>query len=310
MAPNSLPMSNLGAIGCVITATLFLAIMDTIAKYLLATYDASQIVWVRYVGQIFWVAIILLIRKYVTKTQVIPLLKSNNIKLQIIRSLCLFGGTFCLFTGLKHVPLALGAAIAELAPVFVTILAAIILKEAVGIYRWGMVLLGLSGGLLIMKPFSHSFDPWLLFPLGTSLFFSGYYIATRYLGNKDSTWTTLFYTALVGSILATVVLIFDNSWQVPLYKDIFMLVILPLMGALGHLLLIVAFTRAPASVIAPFTYMGLIWAGMFGILVFAERPDIWSYTGAALIVLSGIIIFYRERNAKIKNRTIIQKGIR
>lgn len=300
----------LPAVGYIMLATLLLATMDAIVKYMLEFYSTPQIVWVRYVGQVIWVCLILLIRQCITKERLKTVIKSNHLKLQIIRSLCMFGGTFTLFMGLSHVPLSLGAAIAELAPVFVTVLAALILKEHVGIYRWSMVALGLFGGLLIMKPFGQEFNVWLLFPVGTALCFSGYYIATRYLGAQDSTWTTLFYTALLGAFLSTCILALGDFWKQPSLEDTAIFLVLSLFGALGHLFLIIGFTRAPASVIAPFTYMGLVWAGLLGIIFFTERPDILSYAGAVCIVISGLVILHRERKASIKNRAIIRKGIR
>ena len=202
--------------------------------------------------------------------------------------------TFCFFTSLKFLQLAQVNAIFQVAPLFVTALSVLILKEGVGLRRWGGVLAGMIGALIIIQPGSTSFSLSLLLPIGAALCYASYLIATKYLSDDESSTTNFLYTSLIGAILAS--LLVPSTWTPILPSDLFTFVSFGLLGALGHLCIILAFRLVDASFLAPFTYVQLIFASFWGFYFFAEIPSIYTIFGSALIVFSGLYIWFREKS--------------
>ena len=268
--------------------TVFLfSTQDAIAKNLIQTYPPIQVVWARYASQTTVTVIILL---PILKT----VLQTKNIKTQLLRSFLLFMATFCFFTSLKFLQLAQVNAIFQVAPLFVTALSVLILKEGVGLRRWGGVLAGMIGALIIIRPGSTSFSLSLLLPIGAALCYASYLIATKYLSDDESSTTNFLYTSLIGAILAS--LLVPSTWTPILPSDLFTFVSFGLLGALGHLCIILAFRLVDASFLAPFTYVQLIFASFWGLYFFAEIPSIYTIFGSALIVFSGLYIWFREKS--------------
>ena len=129
--------------------------------------------------------------------------------------------------------------------------------------------------------------------LAAALLNANYQIITRKVRLHDHPMTSLLYTAAVGAVVTSLFVPWFWSW--PSAFDWLLFVGAGLAGGVGHLCLIQSFRRAPASVVAPFSYSSLIWATLFGWLIFAEWPDLWTWAGAGIIVASGLYIFHRER---------------
>jgi drug/metabolite transporter (DMT)-like permease len=171
-----------------------------------------------------------------------------------------------------------------------------LLGERVGRHRWSAVALGLVGVLIITRP-SGAIAHWSsLMPLVAAFCYANYQIATRLIGRTDDPLATLFYTSIGGAAVTSLAVPFDWIW--PTVAQWLILVALGGLGALGHFLVITAFTRAPASVLAPMHYTVLIWATLFGYLVFGDLPDVWTLVGAAVIVASALYVYYRERKLR------------
>lgn len=266
-----------------------MSIMDSIAKSLTETYPPMQVVWARYFSQFFWSALILSpkLRSY---------LRTRHLGMQLIRSACLFGATFFFFTSLKHLQLAETTAIFEIAPLMITILSVVILKEIVGIRRWTGVIFGLIGALIIVRPGSDVFTIQALYPMASATCFAGYTISTRFLGADEPPVTSFIYTTLIGTLVATLLLPF--YWVPPTASDALILSTFGVIGAAGHYLLILALTYAPASMIAPFSYLGLAFNTFWGLVIFGEVPDAFTWIGALVIVGAGLYVWHRENAAK------------
>ena len=270
--------------------TVFLfSTQDAIAKNLVQSYPPIQVVWARYTSQTL-VSLIVLFP--IIKT----VLKTKNIKIQLLRSGLLFGATFCFFSSLKYLQLAQVNAIFQVAPLFVTALSVFILRESVGIRRWGGVLVGMIGALIIIRPGSTAFSLTLILPIGAALSYASYLIATKYLSKEESATTNFLYTSLIGFIFASFLV--PASWTPINTVDLFTFMSFGLLGALGHLLIILAFRLIDASFLAPFTYIQLIFASCWGFYLFSEVPDQFTITGSILIVLSGLYVWLREQNRK------------
>ena len=275
-----------------IAGIFILSLMDAFAKLLMQRYEPLQVVWARYT---FHTLVVLL---YFAPN--LPrLLATRHLRLQLVRSAFLFGGTFCFFTSLAHIGLADAAAIFNVNPLIITILAFLVLKEPIGPRRLLGVGLGLLGALIIIRPGSSVFTGYAVLPVLAACSFAGYVIATRFLGRDENVLTSLIYTTLIGTVAAS--LLVPPVWQTPTLPDAGLMLVIGVLGGTGQFLLIRAFTQAEAGAVAPFSYVTLIFAGFYGYLFFGEFPDAMTILGALVIVGSGLYVWHREsRVAQIR----------
>jgi drug/metabolite transporter (DMT)-like permease len=181
-----------------------------------------------------------------------------------------------------------------LTPVITTVLSVFVLGEHVGLRRWSSVALGFVGAVIVVQPWavlSEGINPGALFLLVAALTNASYQIATRKV-RADDPWTSLIFTAAVGAFVASVIL--PWHWQWPDTSGWLLLIASGLAGMLGHFCIIQAFRNAPASVVSPFSYSSLIWATLIGYLIWGDFPGNNVWLGAALIIISGLYIFWRE----------------
>jgi drug/metabolite transporter (DMT)-like permease len=284
--------SNTGIYWMLLTMFLFVT-GDTIAKYLIQDYEVIQIVWGRY---FFHALILTSMFGYRLK----KLLITQNLKLQLGRSLLLLATTSCFFMGLNYVELADASAIMIMGPIFVTALSVPLLREYVGPRRWISVLIGCIGGLIIIRPGNGILQPESIFPMMSAVLFAFYQISTRFLNHSDSVFTTLFYSASIGALLSSIITPF--YWQPMKLGHWGLLVLLGLVAGLGHFTLIKAYRASTAATVVPFTYTNLLWATAYGYLIFDDLPDQWTIIGASIIIVCGLYIFQREQKLKNKNR--------
>lgn len=276
-----------GAI-CMVGVTLMFQAMDASAKILGQRYDPFFVVWVRYLVQVVVVTLAV--------AHLLPgLLVTRQLPLQLLRSSFLFGATVLFFWSLALMPLADVAAVAQVAPLIITAMAAIFLAERVGLNRWLGVFVGFVGALIILRPGFGDTGWEVLLPLGAALCFSALNITTRFLEGVDSVWTTFLYTGLVGTVAATAAV--PWFWETPAWSDVPIFLAMGLFGTLGQFLLIMALTYATASLLAPLLYLNLVWATALGFVLFADLPDHWTILGAAMIVAAGL---YVQRSGRSK----------
>lgn len=272
-----------------ITAAVFLTALDVCAKQLTQSHHTLQIVWARYFFQILWAVLLLAPR-------VPQLMKTDHLGLQLIRSALLFGATMFFFFALNWMPLSETAAIFEVAPLLITIFAFLILKERVGPRRWWGVAFGLLGAAIIIRPGSELFSMTSLIPMGAAACFATYVIATRILGHGESPWTSFLYTALIGTIAASLVAPF--FWTQPTAINWVLMILMGGIAGIGHYCLIKAFSLADASFLAPFSYLNVFFNTIWGFLFFYEIPSIYTVVGASIIISAGVYVWYRENKAE------------
>ena len=270
------------------TAVLFFASMDVIAKWMMERYDPLMVVWARYNSQLLWALVIFLPRLR-------SLMRTRHLGLQLLRSAFLFGATLCFFLSLSFLQLAEAVAIFEVAPLLITALSVLVLKEMVGPRRWIGVMVGLCGALIIIRPGSDVFQPAALLPIAAASCFACYAISTRFLGQDEAPATSFLYTTIIGAVAAWALL--PWSWSTPSPTDIPILATFGMIGGIGHFMLILAFTTTQASILAPLSYLGLVYSAIFGLIFFSELPDQWTWIGAAVIIGAGVYVWYRENFA-------------
>lgn len=275
-------------IALLIAAVACFACLDASAKWVNRTTDPIQTAAVRYLGSF------VLIGACFNPWTRPRILRSRSLALQCARALCLVLATICAFFALRYLRLTQATSITFASPLIVTLIAGPLLGERIGTRRLVAVLIGFLGVLVITRPGSGGFHPAMLLAVITACANALYAVTTRILVTRDASETTLFYTGLVGSVVFLPSLPF--VWTMPSSALVWLAMAgLALFGALGHWLLILAHERAPASVLAPFFYLQLLWATLLGLVVFGELPDRWTLAGGATVMASGLYLLHQER---------------
>ncbi len=265
-------------------------LLDVCAKYLTREIHVVEIIWGRYTFHALFMLLILGPRYG------LGLLRTRRLGLQVTRSLLLLAATGFFFNALKHIPLADATTVAFVNPLMVTALAVPFLGERVGPRRWIAVLIGFVGVIVVLRPGLGVMHWAALLPLGMATCLSFYQIFTRMLVGGETPYATLFYTAIVASVVASLLVPF--FWKTPSAEIWLILVMMGLIGGVGHYFMIKALEFAPAAVVAPFAYVNLIWVTIAGFVFFADLPDRFTVMGALIIVGSGLYIVYREHRLR------------
>ena len=272
-----------------IGAMFVFTLMDAVAKVLTQEIGVWPTLWVRYLGQAVLVFLIVLPRFG-------KIVKTSFPLLQLARSVFLMGATMCFFWGISNIGLAEATAIMDISPVLITLGAVLFLGERIGIRRVFGIIGALIGALIVIRPGSDVFSVYALFPLGAAICYSGYNIITRFVGAREDPWTSLFYTALFGALVFSAVVPF--YWQPLSIVSLTLMIVLSCLATLAQWLLIKALSLGEASLLAPVGYIALIFATLWGYLLFGDLPDQWTVIGAMVIVASGVYVWYRERSAE------------
>ena len=262
---------------------LSFGILDTIQKTAVQYHSVFVLLFVKYT---FCLIFSFFIAK---KNNVKNYYLSNNYKIQITRcvlSVC----EACFFVlSFRYLALADAHTIGSLSPVLVVFFSYLILREKINLATWVAIGISFFGVILIMRPGLTIFNPYLVIPLLAAFFYSLFQIATRLNAQYDDNETMLFYNGLIGVIITSILSIF--FWQ-PLHSFSFIFFIfLGFFFCMGLFLQIKALSITPASVLAPYNYTIIVWAILFGFVVYKEIPDIFTIIGAIIIVASGVFIF-------------------
>jgi drug/metabolite transporter (DMT)-like permease len=219
--------------------------------------------------------------------------RTQRLGLQLLRSTFLLVATACFFGALRYLPLAEGSAITFMAPIFVVILSGPLLNERPSRGRWIATLAGFCGILILVRPGSSVFHPAALLLILAALCNGLFFLLTRKLA-AERAHTTLFYSAMVGTVVLTLALPWQIDLSAPTTTDP-RLLILGVFAGIGHWLIVSAFQHAQPSLLTPFSYLQMIWATMYGWLLFGQLPDRLSALGMTVIVASGVLLALQER---------------
>ena len=280
-----------------LTALALFVTMDALLKLLVARYAVPQLMFVRFLFHTLLV--ILAVRLFTGR---LPF-RSNAPRLQVIRSLLLALANAFFSFSLIHISLADATAVSFAAPVLTVALAAFWLGERVSPRRWVGVGIGLAGVMVAIRPPFLTGEPlhWaMLLPLVTAGANTAYQLMTRRLAVVDDPRTTFIHTGIAAAAITSLAQPF--VWVEPAAFDWLLFAALGLLGGLGHSLLVLAFARVPASVLAPMSYTQILWAGLAGVLVFGDWPDGWTILGAAIIAAGGILVAAPQRADRLAAR--------
>lgn len=261
--------------------------MDSIAKHLSEHLTLAQVTWGRYFFHFLFLAPVVLYRYG------LQALKPERFFLQVLRGGFLLAATLFFFGAIAVMPLADALAIAFVSPFLVTIMSPVFLGERIGLFRISAVLIGFIGTLIIIRPGEGAISIGALMALGTGMMYAFYSISTRKLAGTAPPIVTLTFTALLGSTVMSIAVPF--FWSPLGSTDILWMIGMGFFGALAHYFFIKAYDYAEASFLAPFAYSEIVSATLFGLIVFGDFPDAWTWSGTIVVITSGIFISVRER---------------
>lgn len=285
---------------CMLGAMAFISIQEAFAKYLGQHLPIPQVVWARYVGHLLLMLIVLW-PKYGKS-----IVHANVLSMQIVRSIILLLDTALFFYGLTLIGLAEATAIFFTVPALVILLSIFFLQEKVRISTMLAIGVGFAGTLIIVRPDvdqAGNSDQLLgaMMILGAACCAASYNVITRKLANSDPLHVTLFYTAMIGALVSSLVV--PWYWQSPQgCAQWGALISIGLFGAVAHSLMIAAHQFAAATVVAPFMYTQIFWALILGWVFFAQIPDKYSFIGGAIVILSGLYLLLKGREKRKLNR--------
>ncbi len=274
------------AIACMVGAVAFLTTSDALIKSLSGTYPVGQLLFVRSVFVWPWIFLIAL------RYGGLHILRIKSTKGHFLRGLLVIASTFLFVTGLQYLPLATAISAIFMGPLFITAMAPLLLSERVGWRRWLAVLVGFIGVLIMVRPGTEAFQWAILFPIAGAMCGGLRDLITRRISQDESTLAMLAVTTVVIMIAGVATIPF--GWSELRYQD---LVTFAVSGGLvcgGHYLMIDAFRRGEAGLVAPFKYTSLLWALLIGYFAFGELPDGSTLVGATIIVSAGLYVLYRE----------------
>jgi len=285
---NRLP-DNLKGIAFLMLASVIFSLMALLIKLLGQHLHITQILLVRQVGMVLMVSPNIL-RKFPGS------LRSNRPGLQFFRILCALVAMLFGFTAVIHLPLADATAIFFAKSFFVTIFAVFFLAETVGVYRWSAVVVGFVGVLVMLQPGTENFSIYGLASLIGAAGAAAVMILLRIISRIDSPETTMTYGALgVGLVMIAPGLYF---WQTPTSNEWLLLAAVAVVSYYGQKSNIFAYKHGEASLLASLDYVRLLWATLFGYLVFNQFPGGATWAGAGLVIAAAIFMVYRETRRK------------
>ena len=268
------------------------SLMDVIVKWSV-DYPIGQVLFFRgFFGIIFYFFII-------PKERLHDFYKTERPGLHTLRCISGLIALVAIFIALRKLPLATVVSISFAAPIFTTIFSIFLLSEKVGLFRWLAVIIGFIGILVITEPGINSLNIYYIFPIIFCLGLSYVAITIRQLSTTEPVWLISFYFSLSITLLSFLTI--PQGWVIPSFKDFILLSFVGIFGGVANLWLGQSYKYSEVSLVTPLKYLALVFAIIFGYLIWEEIPTIKTLAGALLVIISTLIIFRRE----IYNKKII-----
>jgi drug/metabolite transporter (DMT)-like permease len=268
---------------------------DGLVKLMTATVPFVVIVGLRYVLSFF------LFTSILQPWRDPKLLRTKKPLLQVARAGVMLGATACSFGALHWLSVTQNASVAFTAPLFIAALSGPLLGEVLGWRRMAAVAVGFAGVLVVTRPgLEGGMHPAALLSLLCALLSAFTAIISRLLAPHDAPSTTMFYSTTMGAAVMTPLLWL--GWKTPLsLREWIIAIVMGVLGTLGHWFFVLSHRVAPASTLAPFLYVHLLFSMVVSLVLFGDVPDVWTVAGAAIIAAAGLYIIYRERQLHIRS---------
>ena len=262
-----------------------LSMNDAVSKHLVETYPIGQILCLR---QTVALAVVLI---YVWRTDAWRDLRINDRTGQALRAILHVGGAALIVWALSALPIATVTAIVFSSPVVVLVFSMPMLGERVSWARWIAVIIGFAGVLAIIRPGGVGFEWALLIPVAAAVASGLRDLMTRRLARSDTSISVLFWASAL--MVAVTLFTIPLGWQPLTLSASIWLIVNGLLNAGAHFLMIEALRLGAAGLVSPFRYTAILWATVAGFLVWQEVPDVMTMIGAAMLVVSGVLIVRR-----------------
>jgi drug/metabolite transporter (DMT)-like permease len=286
VAPAQKTAASLGIFLCILATAVF-GLQDALTKFLANAVPLGQFMTVR-----LWAFALFMVLYASWQGQLLAAARAQRPVLQLSRAIVLLGDIACFTVALRYLGLADMHAIFATSPLIVTMLSAPLLGEAVGWRRRTAVMVGFIGALLIIGPHFALNNVGMIFAIGATVCWALYNILTRLASRQDSFMTSTLYTGVLTALIATPFGI--ASWQPLDLRSWLLMSAISATSITGHMLFIKALEFTPAIVLQPFTYLLLVWATVYGVLLFSTTPSTLTILGAVVVVTSGLYVAWRE----------------
>lgn len=270
----------------------FFAVMAALAKIATESYSVVEVVFFRNLFGIIPPLFILV------STQQWDLLRTNHLAGHFWRGTLGIASMALIFTSVSMLPLADYTAISFTAPLFVTALSGIVLGERVGLHRWGAVIAGFIGILIICHPTGDFFSLGVIAAIASAFLVAIISLLLRQLGKTENPTTTVLYFSIISMLYSLIPLPF--FWETPNLAGFALLASVGIVGGFGQHFITRAYVMAPVAVIAPFSYASIIWASLLGWLIWDDFPTLYVLAGSLVVISSGLFILYQETRRKNK----------
>lgn len=219
-------------------------------------------------------------------------LSTGRFSLHLVRAALGFASMLCWFYTVSVLPLAEAVALNFTAPLFATLFAVMILKEQVGPRRWGALIFGFIGVMVVLRPGAEAVTLPALLAIVSALLVGGSTISIKTLSGSETPNTIVLFMVLLMTPMSLVPAIF--VWETPSWNALVWMILLGLAGTFSHLSLARGFAIAEASALMPYDFSRLIFVAIIGYFFFNETPDIWTWIGGLVIAVSSIYVAHRE----------------
>lgn len=275
------------AVGCFLGAILLFAAMDTLIKFLTADYPVPQLMFVRSL-----VALLLVGGYTLWRGGGVAAMRTRRPWGHVWRAFAGLISMGCFFYAFRELPLADVYVLSFAGPLFITALSAPLLGEPVGWRRWVAVVVGFGGVVVMAQPSTGAPLVPVLVGLCAALFYALAALAVRGLSRTETSASIVLYLLLTTTVVSGALTV--PVWTAPTAYALGLMALVGAIGAGAQVLLTQAFRRAPPAVVAPFEYTGMVWASLFGWMVFGDLPTAPVLLGAMVIIGSGLYILHRE----------------
>jgi drug/metabolite transporter (DMT)-like permease len=273
-----------------IGATIVFAVSSAVSKWLVASYPIGEVLFTRTAVALLTCAL------FIMPQAGLAVFRTRRLPHHVMRSVSQgFSQTFLLIA-FSLMPLAGAIAINFSSPLFATLISALLLKETVGLARWLALIVGFCGVLIVANPGTEAFQIGALFALGNAILYASVTVGVRGMTATESAETLILYQLTLLTGLFALLLPLGWTWPAPI--DTAWIVFNGVSNAVGQYWWTRALHLAPASAVAPFFYLSLVWASILGFAIWGDVPTIALVIGSAVVVASGLFLLWRESNTR------------
>jgi drug/metabolite transporter (DMT)-like permease len=301
----SVSRTNLAGAGYALVAVLCFSLNDVGIKFLSDDYALHQIVFFRSAIGLLTFAVVFL------PFYGLQVLRTRRPGAHLLRGVCVVGANSCLFLGLAAMPIADAIAVFFISPLVITVFSVIFLRETVGARRWAAIAVGFVGVLVIVKPGTSAFQAAALLPMAAAVLYAVIHMVARKVGGTESAATMAVYIQITFIIACSIIglsigdgkfaqqdhvslAFLFRAWGPIAAHDWWLLIMLGVSGVFGGFFISQAYRISEAAFAAPFEYVAMPMAIIWGVTVFGTWPDRTAWIGIALILGSGLYLIWRE----------------